>query len=623
MERDFFESQTFQELNYFWAAKAAYWVVAPQTMKTRFSPEWQQLIGWSDKELGEDFSFYETLIPPDQVEMIHREGQRYAMGEVDQIDLEHQVRRKDGSLIWLSSKGRAVAWDENGLPTVVIGIAHEITPLKTLEQKLADEEEHYRTLFMMIPDGAILVRKFKVDRVNPSALRLLGYDDAKEMEGMSPLRFIAPHHLHLGKEAMRSKGGIVRQEFQLVKKNGEFIDVSFSASWFPASNPLNAVILMRDVTEERLAQDRLQQNEERLSLALESGGQGVWDWNIEKGTATFSPSWLRMIGYEPGELKLETVDDWQNLMHPEDSPKAWQAQLEHMEGRSPNYTAEFRMRHKDGHWVWVLSSGLVTSRDENGKPQRILGTHTDISNRKGIEDEVRRLNAVALQRAKELEGANAEIRAFSYSVSHDLRSPLRSIDGYTSAIQQDYGSIFDDEGRFYLSRIRSSVKRMGELIDALLRLARTAQIHVEVETIDLSFLARNVFEAAVPIGTGAKLTVQPGLEVQSDRQICLLILENLIGNAIKFKSPDRELEISIGHEETHRGPAFFVKDNGIGFDMKFSSRLFKPFERLHGDLNVEGHGIGLATVQAAVARVGGQVWAESEPGQGATFWFTL
>jgi signal transduction histidine kinase len=226
--------------------------------------------------------------------------------------------------------------------------------------------------------------------------------------------------------------------------------------------------------------------------------------------------------------------------------------------------------------------------------------------------------------AEELERANRELDAFNYSVSHDLRAPLRAIDGFSQALHQESGEALGERGVHYLTRIRSGVRRMTELVDDLLSLATIGRAELVRQEVDVSAIARRVASdlAARPPGRSVDVHIEEGLAARADPRLTTVLLENLIGNAWKFTGTRDHPRIEVGRSAAE-GRAFFVRDNGAGFDMSQAGRLFAPFQRLHTAAEFEGTGIGLATVQRIVSRHGGRVWAESEAGRGATFHFTL
>jgi DNA-binding response OmpR family regulator len=223
----------------------------------------------------------------------------------------------------------------------------------------------------------------------------------------------------------------------------------------------------------------------------------------------------------------------------------------------------------------------------------------------------------------ELERKNKELEAFSYSVSHDLRTPLRAIDGFSQALIEDYPDKLDAAGQNYLKRIRGAAQRMGELIDDMLQLSRVSRAEIRAEAIDLSALAREIANGLSAGGRKVEVRIEDGLITNADRRLMKIVMENLMGNAWKFTGKAEKPEVVIGKTEAEVGQAFYVRDNGAGFDMSLADKMFQPFRRLHSEAEFPGTGVGLATIHRVIDRHGGRVWAEGKVGEGATFYFTL
>ena len=229
------------------------------------------------------------------------------------------------------------------------------------------------------------------------------------------------------------------------------------------------------------------------------------------------------------------------------------------------------------------------------------------------------------ERTAELEAANTELESFSYSVSHDLRAPLRHINGFSLALLEDYSDKLDGVGRDFLKQLREASQEMAQLIDDVLRLARVTRTEMHREEVDLSELAAGVLDELQMTEPNRSITVavQNGLFAYGDKRLLEIVLTNLLGNAWKFSSKKGAAEITFGREIANENAAYFVRDNGAGFDMEFADKLYGAFQRLHSVNEFEGTGIGLATVRRVINRHGGHIWAEGAVGKGATFYFTL
>jgi signal transduction histidine kinase len=289
---------------------------------------------------------------------------------------------------------------------------------------------------------------------------------------------------------------------------------------------------------------------------------------------------------------------------------------------------EVGIRRVDGDWNRVYNYGGRIVQETSGRSVAIV-TMSDITDRKLAEKEIRRLNEEleerVAERTAELQAVNKELEAFSYSVSHDLRAPLRHINGFSQALLEDYEDKLDETGKGYLNQVREASHEMAQLIDDVLQLARVTRTDMRREPINLSEIARKVID---DLRRGQEdrpvaIDIEEGLMAKGDKRLMQIVLSNLLGNAWKFTSRQEQTRIAFGQTKQNGQSSYFVRDNGAGFDMEYVGKLFGAFQRLHTVGEFEGTGIGLATVQRIVSRHGGRVWAEGKLNEGATFNFTL
>ena len=328
-----------------------------------------------------------------------------------------------------------------------------------------------------------------------------------------------------------------------------------------------------------------------------------------------NPAW-EALGYTVEEL---TAMPYVEFVHPEDRA-ATLAETGKIVGGTKTTSFENRYRCKDGSYRWLLWKAAISSDGRH-----IFAAARDISDRKNAEQELRQQAQLLDFNNTQLEAANKELEAFSYSVSHDLRAPLRGIDGFSQALLEDYSDKLDEEGKNNLNRVRAASQRMGHLIDDMLNLSRVTRVEFRREQVDLQTVANLVvaeLRKAQP-GREVEFVVADGLVAEVDARLLRIVLDNLLGNAWKFTVKQAKPRVEFGCTDDDGNRTYFVRDNGCGFDMTFSGKLFGAFQRLHAMSEFPGTGIGLATVQRVIRRHGGRVWAEAAPGKGATFFFTL
>ena len=293
--------------------------------------------------------------------------------------------------------------------------------------------------------------------------------------------------------------------------------------------------------------------------------------------------------------------------------------------RTGRWEGELRKTKSDGSGV-VVASRWSLRQDEQGRPLAILETNNDISDRKRREEEIRKLNLDLGKRTDDLEATNKELEAFAYSVSHDLRAPLRHMVGFTELLQKHTASTLDEKSLRYIRIVLESAKKMGNLIDDLLSFSRIGRAETRETMVNMEQLVKEVLTEIQPETSGRTIAWKIGAlpNLYGDRSMLRLALVNLLSNAVKFTRINPEAEVEIGSmEKKEEGVVVFVRDNGVGFDMKYAHKLFGVFQRLHQSDSFEGTGIGLATVKRIIHRHGGKVWAESLLNRGATFFFSV
>jgi len=421
----------------------------------------------------------------------------------------------------------------------------------------------------------------------------------------------------------RQKGG---WQGELVHTKRDGTKVTVASRWTTLKDgqqkPVGWLEINTDVTERKLAEVALRHSEERFRLMVSSvKDYGIFMLDPEGRVVSWNEGAERIEGYRAEEI---IGQHFSRFYLPEDvENRKPSSQLEEATKSGQVEDEGWRLR-KDGtrFWADVIITAL---REETGRLRGFGEVVRDVTERKRAEDAILDLNKKMEYRNAELSALNEELESFSYSVSHDLRAPLRAMDGFSLALLEDCHDRLNPEGRSHLERVRAATIRMGQLIDDLLMLARTARAELTRESVDLSSLAQEIasqLHGSAP-SRPATFAIVPNLVVEADRGLLRIALSNLLGNAWKFTSKRTDCRIELGLRSHETQKVYFVRDNGAGFDMRYADKLFGPFQRLHDGNEFPGTGIGLATVQRIIRRHGGRVWAESMVGQGATFYFSL
>jgi PAS domain S-box-containing protein len=643
----------------------------------------EDLLGYTAeqvRDMGSDV--LPRILHPDDADLMaehHRRALDLAEGDV--LEVEYRMRHADGQWRVLHGRDAVFARDEDGTVTQLIGTAHDVTGQRAAEASLRQTTQRLEATVLASPLAIVaLGSEREVVLWNPAAAAIFGWT-ANEVLGR-PLSIIPQDQESQTETLLRrllSGEQFAGLDLPCVRKDGERIHTSVSLALMRGSDGEqdSALMIFEDVTERRANVVRLarltrlyqvlsavtaaipeERDPDRLlervcGIVVEQGGfRHAWvgrkrrnglvhvvaSAGAEDGAGTDGDEAravadkLGYVGLALAEGRSYTVRDI--AADPRTADVA--AEAEELGIRSVAAVPVFI----DGRHDAVLAI-------HSGEPGRFDGEELALlerlaadvgfavqaggeeAGRRKAERRLEALNRSLERRVRErtdaLEGANAELEAFSYSVSHDLRAPLRALDGFSLALLEDYGDKLDEEAADYLRRIRAASQRMAQLIDDLLMLSRVTRRDMTPGKVDLTALARTIGAdlAGDDPGRQVTLSVAENMSVDGDAQLLDVALRNLLGNAWKFTSRTKDAQITVGAEDREGELVYYVRDNGAGFEARYADKLFAPFQRLHGEDEFPGTGIGLATVKRIVRRHGGRVWAEGATGRGATVWFTL
>jgi signal transduction histidine kinase/ligand-binding sensor protein len=386
---------------------------------------------------------------------------------------------------------------------------------------------------------------------------------------------------------------------------------------------LGMTLLISEITLQRLEQEELNEQitqlNERISTATKASGLGIWDWDLKTNELLWDDQMYTLYGLKKEDYN-GTTDAWMRGVDKEAREVCIRETSLAISGEK-DFDTDFPAVWLDGSVHHIKAKGEVF-HNEAGEPVRMVGVNYDITERKKIDDI---LEQRVKERTSQLQAAINELDSFSYSVSHDLRSPLRHINGFAEILSKDYSEQLPAEAKRYLSTIIDSALKMGTLIDDLLSFSRTGRMELSKSVLNMNHIIDEVLLQIKPSIDGRtidwKIAELP--KVQGDYNLIKLVWTNLIENAIKYTLKNEKAVIQIGHRNETGEAVFYIVDNGAGFDMKYSHKLFGVFQRLHTDTEFEGTGIGLANVRRIIERHGGRTWAEGKEGKGATFYFSL
>ncbi len=509
-------------------------------------------------------------------------------------------------------------------------IFRDISESKLAEEALKDNEAKYRLLADNMGDVVWTVDlDLKATYVSPSCKKVFGFTPEERMQQPIEKR-ITPETMvilikRLQEEIAKDSESDGNQD-RTILIEGEYYHKSGRPIWMESlikalRDPNGKIIGIcgssRDITERKKAEAQI----EKLAEIVDIAPNSITVHDTKGNFIYANEHTLSMHGYNKDEFMRLNLSEL-------DTPESAALIAPRMKEIETTGEASFEVKHRRKNGSTFPLQIYVKNIDWFGHPA-LLSIATDITDRKAKETEIHTMNKELEQRVEErttqLEAVNKELVSFAYSVSHDLRAPLRALDGFSANLKAKYDDHLDDQGRHYLNRIHNAALHMSNLIDDLLNLSRVTRAEIKNQQVDLSKLASEIvaeLQEAEP-QRQARIKITPGLHVRGDSALLHLVMQNLLENAWKFSSKEAQGEIEVGRKSVAGEEVFFVRDAGAGFNMAYADKLFGAFQRLHKVDEFPGTGVGLATVQRIINRHGGKIWAESEVGKGATFYFTL
>ncbi len=654
--------------------------------KLTWSDEIYRIFEIDPSKFGASYEAFLNGIHPDDREMVNN-AYTESVRTRTPYNIEHRLLMKDGRVKYVNEICETY-YDQDGKPLRSIGTVHDITERKLDEEAMRRLNRELRAIsncnqtLMRAEDEQALLDKICHIVCDDAGYRMawVGFPEEDEARSIRVVSWAGAESGYLAEAkltwadterghgpsgiAIRTGDSVSIQDFSADPKAAPWRDAALQRGYRSSiSLPLKdesakvfgifniyadtphaftpaevrlleelagdmafGIMVLRVRIERRRAEEGLRRMNERFALATRAGHLGVWDWDLEKNHLVWDDRMYELYGVRKEDFS-GAYDAWLSGLHPDDRARNDEISRQAQRGER-EYDVEFRVVWPNGSIHYLKAYGQFV-RDENGRPLRMTGVNYDITDLKEAENEITELNhnleARVAERTAQLEAANKELEAFSYSVSHDLRTPLRAIDGFSKILLEDYRDRLDDEGRRLLGVVRDNTNRMSQLIDDILKFSRTGRMEMTFADIDMEKLARDVFAELQPNVDSGKLQleIEHLIPAQGDSAMLRQVFVNLLTNAIKFSRDRIPAVIKVGCYREGGEAVYYVRDNGAGFDMQYAAKLFGVFQRLHAVTEFEGTGIGLAIVKRIVTRHGGRVWAEGKVNEGATIYFTL
>ncbi len=591
----------------------------------RVNPAFSTMLGYSESELAG--MHYRKITHPDDIAENEAGLAPVMIGEKRSFRMKKRYVRKGGGIVWADMSTSSVR-DSREKPLYIITHAQEITkPQKagreipgTVPDRLVSEG------WLSLAQEAAKAGTWEWDvQTNHS----IWSDELWKLFGLEPGSFEPSYEKWLQTVHPDDRQGadrIVQEAAAGTELNAEWrvIDRNGAVRWLLArGRPLadsggklaRYIGIVMDITDRKRAEEELKKNESWFRAIFEQAPVGIALTETPSGNfLAVNPKLCEIMGRSEEELRKL---NFQSVTHPDDLPVSEENMKRLLEGRVRSYNLEKRYIRPNRSIVWVNLT-VVAAWGVGEAPILNIGLVEDITDRKRAQEELSR-------RSTQLEEVNRELEAFTYSVSHDLQTPIRAMDGFIKIIQKEYGESIDDKFKERLNVVRDNAKTMTDIVHALLKLSRIGRKEMSSSMVDMKDIfekAWNETKSAHP-QRAIKFTLEDLPPAYGDRDLMRQAVSNLLANAAKFTVQRKKAVVHVGSFTEHGDPVYFVRDNGAGFDMAFSGKLFQAFQRLHSRSEYEGTGIGLSIVQRIVHRHGGKIWAAGKVGKGANFFFSL
>lgn len=593
---------------------------------------------WS-KEMYNIFEIKKTKTPVSYSQIInavHPEDKQkvvdnyeLAIEKRQQLNIEHRIILKDGSVKFLVQKG-TLKLNEVGAAYAFEGTLQDITQSKLAEQAVKDSEEKYRKIFNStpLPNWIYDIETLKILKANNAATTFYGYKSNEFLKMLITDLFISKDKIAADvfkNDGKITTGGIINfGHWQQATKTGKIINVTINGHSIFYNDKNAVMIVANDITEIVKSQQALAKSNERFEYATKATFDAIWDMDIVNKSMFWGEGFNTLFGYNLKELEKNNLER-ENLIHPDDKERVRKSLKELIDNRHQIYwKSQYQFLKKNGDYASVIDCALVV-RDKNGIPYRVIGAMQDITDRIKNEVILKELNAQLNKRAAQLANSNAELEQFAYIASHDLQEPLRMVTSFLKRIQKKYEYQLDDTGKSYINFAVDGAVRMRQIILDLLEYSRVGTQQYQLEKINTNRLVDEVISIYINIKQPQKIEITHNNlpEIVAAKTPVHQLFQNLISNAVKYQNPETISKIYITGKENADHWYFSIEDNGIGISVENFNKIFILFRRLHNKEQYSGTGIGLAICKKIINNHKGKLWVSSVPGKGSTFYFTI